>query len=136
MQLQTGSSHISNSVRAHSSFPLQLNHLRAIDLNRQLVHPPGLRCNLVLPHQLESVPCSRNTTRFSPIRPRPMPPKSSLTSSFSASELDSEVVCPLKTVEGSNCRKRCLGVSALLAMAALAPSQASSRGHAPSSSMK
>ncbi|KAI4110916.1 MAG: hypothetical protein LQ339_000918 [Xanthoria mediterranea] len=38
-----------------------------------------------------------------------MPPKSSLTSSFSASELDSEVVCPLKTVEGSNCRKRCLG---------------------------
>lgn len=45
MQLQTGSSHISNSVRAHSSFPLQLNHLRAIDLNRQLVHPPGLPCN-------------------------------------------------------------------------------------------
>ncbi|KAL8771854.1 MAG: hypothetical protein Q9209_002792 [Squamulea sp. 1 TL-2023] len=38
-----------------------------------------------------------------------MPPKSALTSSFSASELDSEVVCPLKTVEGSNCRKRCLG---------------------------
>ncbi|KAL8672860.1 MAG: hypothetical protein Q9168_002698 [Polycauliona sp. 1 TL-2023] len=38
-----------------------------------------------------------------------MPPKSSLTSSFSASELDSEVVCPLKTAEGSNCRKRCLG---------------------------
>ena len=45
-------------------------------------------------------------------RPGSMPPKSSLTSSFSASELDSEVVCPLKTIEGSNCRKRCLGVSA------------------------
>ncbi|KAL9000660.1 MAG: hypothetical protein Q9169_000696 [Polycauliona sp. 2 TL-2023] len=50
-----------------------------------------------------------------------MPPKSSLTSSFSASDLDSEVVCPLKTVEGSNCRKRCLGVSALPHTAALAP---------------
>lgn len=48
------------------------------------------------------------------IRPHSMPPKSALTSSFSASELDSEVVCPLKTVEGSNCRKRCLGVSAFL----------------------
>ncbi|KAL8760855.1 MAG: hypothetical protein Q9184_002990 [Pyrenodesmia sp. 2 TL-2023] len=38
-----------------------------------------------------------------------MPPKPSLTSSFSASEVDKEVVCPLKTLDGSNCRKRCLG---------------------------
>ncbi|KAL8693068.1 MAG: hypothetical protein Q9218_002032 [Villophora microphyllina] len=41
--------------------------------------------------------------------PHPMPPKSSLTSSFSASDVDNEVVCPLKNQDGSNCRKRCLG---------------------------
>ncbi|KAL9003014.1 MAG: hypothetical protein Q9188_004095 [Gyalolechia gomerana] len=48
-----------------------------------------------------------------------MPPKSSLTSSFSASELDKEVICPLKTLDGSNCRKRCLGVSAFAQSIAL-----------------
>ncbi len=40
-----------------------------------------------------------------------MPPKSSFTSSFSASDVDNEVVCPLRNHDGSNCRKRCLGVS-------------------------
>ena len=40
-----------------------------------------------------------------------MPPKNSLTSSFSASDPNNEVVCPLKNNDGSNCRKRCLGVS-------------------------
>ncbi|KAL8987095.1 MAG: hypothetical protein Q9177_003669 [Variospora cf. flavescens] len=38
-----------------------------------------------------------------------MPPKSSLTSSFSASEVDNEVVCPLRHLDGSACRKRCGG---------------------------
>lgn len=38
-----------------------------------------------------------------------MPPKSSFTSSFSATDSNNEVVCPLKNQDGSNCRKRCLG---------------------------
>lgn len=41
-----------------------------------------------------------------------MPPRSSLTSSFSVTDANNEVVCPLKNNDGSNCRKRCLGVSA------------------------
>ena len=40
-----------------------------------------------------------------------MPPRSSLTSSFSVTDANNEVVCPLKNNDGSNCRKRCLGVS-------------------------
>ncbi|KAL4895144.1 hypothetical protein BDV59DRAFT_174523 [Aspergillus ambiguus] len=36
-------------------------------------------------------------------------PRSSLTSSFSVSDANNEVVCPLKNNDGSNCRKRCLG---------------------------
>lgn len=42
-----------------------------------------------------------------------MPPRSSLTSSFSVTDANNEVVCPLKNNDGSNCRKRCLGVSRL-----------------------
>jgi hypothetical protein len=42
-----------------------------------------------------------------------MPPRSSLTSSFSVSDAQNEVVCPLKNHDGSACRKRCLGVSPL-----------------------
>ena len=42
-----------------------------------------------------------------------MPPRSSLTSSFSVTDANNEVVCPLKNNDGSNCRKRCLGVSIL-----------------------
>lgn len=42
-----------------------------------------------------------------------MPPRSSLTSSFSVTDANNEVVCPLKNNDGSNCRKRCLGVSLL-----------------------
>ncbi|KAJ5934785.1 hypothetical protein N7466_004332 [Penicillium verhagenii] len=38
-----------------------------------------------------------------------MPPRSSLTSSFSVTDANNEVVCPLKNNDGSNCRKRCLG---------------------------
>lgn len=38
-----------------------------------------------------------------------MPPRSSL-SSFSVTDASNEVVCPLKNNDGSNCRKRCLGV--------------------------
>ncbi|KAG0650783.1 hypothetical protein D0Z07_2741 [Hyphodiscus hymeniophilus] len=41
-----------------------------------------------------------------------MPPRSSLTSSFSVSDANNEVVCPLRNQDGSSCRKRCLGVSA------------------------
>ncbi|EEH47670.2 uncharacterized protein PADG_03754 [Paracoccidioides brasiliensis Pb18] len=38
-----------------------------------------------------------------------MPPRASLTSSFSVSDANNEVVCPLTNNDGSNCRKRCLG---------------------------
>ncbi|KAL3460416.1 hypothetical protein BJX64DRAFT_184221 [Aspergillus heterothallicus] len=38
-----------------------------------------------------------------------MPPRASLTSSFSVTDANNEVVCPLKNNDGSNCRKRCLG---------------------------
>ena len=40
-----------------------------------------------------------------------MPPRNSFTSSFSASDANNEVVCPLRNHDGSNCRKRCSGVS-------------------------
>lgn len=45
---------------------------------------------------------------------RAMPPRSSLTSSFSVTDSNNEVVCPLRNQDGSSCRKRCLGVSCLL----------------------
>ena len=48
-----------------------------------------------------------------------MPPRSSLTSSFSASDPSNEVVCPLRSHDGSNCRKRCLGVSSVFSQPAL-----------------
>lgn len=51
-----------------------------------------------------------------------MPPRASLTSSFSVTDVNNEVVCPLKNNDGSNCRKRCLGVSTLSALA-FSPSQ-------------
>ncbi|RKF59373.1 putative RfeD protein [Erysiphe neolycopersici] len=38
-----------------------------------------------------------------------MPPRTSFTSSFSISNLNNEVVCPLHNQDGSGCRKRCLG---------------------------
>ncbi|KAG6037721.1 hypothetical protein E4U40_003525 [Claviceps sp. LM458 group G5] len=37
------------------------------------------------------------------------PPRSSLTSSFSITDANNEVACPLKNQDGSNCRKRCIG---------------------------
>lgn len=40
-----------------------------------------------------------------------MPPRSSLTSSFSITDSNNEVVCPLRNQDGSSCRKRCVGVS-------------------------
>ena len=39
-------------------------------------------------------------------------PRSALTSSFSVTDANNEVVCPLRNQDGSSCRKRCLGVSA------------------------
>ena len=41
-----------------------------------------------------------------------MPPRASLTSSFSVSDENNVVVCPLRNHDGSACRKRCTGVSA------------------------
>ncbi|KAH9909230.1 hypothetical protein F4778DRAFT_221349 [Xylariomycetidae sp. FL2044] len=38
-----------------------------------------------------------------------MPPRSSLTSSFSITDTNNEVVCPLRNQDGSSCRKRCTG---------------------------
>ncbi|KAI0141445.1 hypothetical protein BJ166DRAFT_103155 [Pestalotiopsis sp. NC0098] len=40
-----------------------------------------------------------------------MPPRQSLTSSFSIIDANNEVVCPLRNQDGSSCRKRCIGVS-------------------------
>jgi hypothetical protein len=48
-----------------------------------------------------------------------MPPRAStnnLTSSFNIADANNEVVCPLRNQDGSNCRKRCLGVSDSLFM--------------------
>lgn len=59
-----------------------------------------------------------------------MPPRSSLTSSFSVTDANNEVVCPLKNNDGSNCRKRCLGVSASTAQLPPATSCLSA-GHLP-----
>lgn len=53
-----------------------------------------------------------------------MPPRASLTSSFSVTDVNNEVVCPLKNNDGSNCRKRCLGVSSTPS-ARFSPSQLS-----------
>jgi len=42
-----------------------------------------------------------------------MPPKAALTSSFLVStDTENEVVCPLTNQDGSQCRKRCIGVRA------------------------
>ncbi|QUC18248.1 uncharacterized protein UV8b_02489 [Ustilaginoidea virens] len=38
-----------------------------------------------------------------------MPPRASLTSSFSITDSNNEVVCPLRNQDGSSCRKRCIG---------------------------
>ncbi|PHH67590.1 hypothetical protein CDD80_717 [Ophiocordyceps camponoti-rufipedis] len=38
-----------------------------------------------------------------------MPPRSALTSSFSITDANNEVVCPLRNQDGSSCRKRCVG---------------------------
>ncbi|KAI9666686.1 MAG: hypothetical protein M1821_004622 [Bathelium mastoideum] len=38
-----------------------------------------------------------------------MPPRTSLQGSFSVTDANNEVVCPLKNQDGSACRKRCLG---------------------------
>ncbi|KAJ9130631.1 Transcription factor [Pleurostoma richardsiae] len=38
-----------------------------------------------------------------------MPPRASLTSSFSMTDANNEVVCPLRNQDGSSCRKRCIG---------------------------
>ncbi|KAI1083091.1 hypothetical protein F5B20DRAFT_445505 [Whalleya microplaca] len=38
-----------------------------------------------------------------------MPPRSGLTSSFSITDSNNEVVCPLRNQDGSSCRKRCIG---------------------------
>ena len=63
---------------------------------------------------LKTHPCSTRLAADdgSPeLQPPGMPPRNSLTSSFSASDANNEVVCPLRNHDGSNCRKRCLGVS-------------------------
>lgn len=64
------------------------------------------------PDQLASPPAH---SRRPPLRSDRCPdaaamPRPSLTSSFSVSDATNEVVCPLANNDGSNCRKRCLGV--------------------------
>ena len=48
-----------------------------------------------------------------------MPPRSSLTSSFSVTDANNEVICPLKNNDRSSCRKRCTGVSSLCLLVCL-----------------
>lgn len=43
-----------------------------------------------------------------------MPPRAPLQTSFSVTDVNNEVVCPLRNQDGSHCRKRCLGVSLVL----------------------
>lgn len=45
-----------------------------------------------------------------------MPPRASLTGSFSVSDENNVVVCPLRNHDGSACRKRCTGVGFLSAL--------------------
>lgn len=71
----------------------------------RLVLPPRYPFPSIL-SPLERVPA--------PLHICTMPPRSSLTSSFSVTDANNEVVCPLKNNDGSNCRKRCLGVSTSL----------------------
>jgi len=54
------------------------------------------------------------TELLTPYMLQAMPPRSSLTSSFSVTDANNEVVCPLSNHDGTNCRKRCLGVSVIL----------------------
>jgi len=76
--------------------------------------PPLIRPPSVLPPLTVCRPPS-TLCRPPPVRPGclqlGMPPRSGLTSSFSVTDANNEVVCPLKNHDGSSCRKRCIGVS-------------------------
>lgn len=65
----------------------------------------------LLPFPFFPSPRPRHRKEGPPPHTCSMPPRSSLTSSFSVTDANNEVVCPLKNNDGSNCRKRCLGVS-------------------------
>jgi hypothetical protein len=48
-----------------------------------------------------------------------MPPRAPLQTSFSVTDVNNEVVCPLHNQDGSHCRKRCLGVSLAVSFAVI-----------------
>jgi hypothetical protein len=50
---------------------------------------------------------------------RAMPPRAPLQTSFSVTDVNNEVVCPLHNQDGSHCRKRCLGVSPAVSFAVI-----------------
>ncbi|OAR03116.1 hypothetical protein LLEC1_07617 [Akanthomyces lecanii] len=73
------------------------------------IAPPSIELSPAsTPSQLRPV----NSLIFGlPVAIGSMPPRSSLTSSFSITDSNNEVICPLSNQDGSHCRKRCLGVS-------------------------
>lgn len=92
-------------------------HLRTVqDLFRARSRRPiDARCCVSVRVRLE-VPPGAHQADFRlplPTCAGAMPPRSTLTTSFSASDANNEVICPLKNHDGSNCRKRCSGVRLL-----------------------
>jgi hypothetical protein len=92
--------------------------------HQELLHAPCyvvLQCfssTKALLYQLSTSPLSTLNLSLLPRPPRlrspvhggvKMPPRSSLTSSFSITDSNNEVVCPLRNQDGSSCRKRCIG---------------------------
>lgn len=78
--------------------------------------PPGCcacLCVATLPHfsclLAVVASCSHRAAHNS--SPCAMPPRAPLQTSFSVADVNNEVICPLRNQDGSNCRKRCLGVS-------------------------
>jgi hypothetical protein len=72
--------------------------------------PPTIDRLIAAPTALNRPPHPRSLARDSAGGVK-MPPRSSLTSSFSITDSNNEVVCPLRNQDGSSCRKRCVGVS-------------------------
>ena len=71
------------------------------------------------PPPLLSLPASHGPLPRGQLMQLGMPPRASLTGSFSVSDENNVVVCPLRNHDGSACRKRCTGVSALFTQSLL-----------------
>ncbi len=84
--------------------PLPLHFHRLIHRLSQSVPTSSI----AYPRQLFAANCGGLETALD--APTAMPPRSSFTSSFPAADANNEVICPLRNHDGSNCRKKCLGV--------------------------